>query len=449
MFAGLRLADVSVAQQSSGSVLWIAGDDFIEKRSTIDGASLLNIPFTGEVHSVAVDGVNSKVWVFSGNNLLAYNFDGVLLSTTPAPIPSPDPGDDHESDDDYDDDDDDFITDDVEIGVNSNSDSLWVAMGYNLYCISTAGQFGDGVALDGDVESVSVNKSASIAWVATEENISAYSSACALIASIDVTDDDIESIYYDNDSSLLWVASENSVRAYSSSDTLSFELAIVDAEDITSAGVGVWLSVDNKIVRLSNSGATLLNIDLGAEVEAIAGDSDSSVWVALTNTIVHVGADGTILATINTTTEIEDLIISGTSTRAPPTISITAPPDGSFLNMSTPDLVINYQHTGAGIDTTSIAFTLNGNPLSVTCQALPATATCSPVNALPEGVNNISVTVADNDGLVSDPATASFSIDTVAPVITLTTPVDGDANQYAERYYRRWYQRAGWAYPGG
>ncbi len=345
LFAGFKLAGVGLAQQSAGSLLWSSGEDYIEKRSTSDGALLLTIPLTGELRSFAVDGANSRVWAFAGNNLLSYDFDGALISATTPPGHNNDDDDNDDGDDD--DDDDDGGIDDAAVAVNLASGGLWVALDDNIYCVSPNGLFGSPAGLGDDVESLSVNQSASVAWVATEEEVTAYSSACAPIVSIDL-DDDVEAIHYDNASSLLWIALDDEVRAYSSAATVAFTLGVDDVEAIGSTGDAVWLAADEELVKVSNGGVVLLSVDLDDDIEAIAGDSDGSVWVALDEGLVHVGPNGAILATIDTDDEIERLIISSYSPPVPPTISITAPADGGFLNVSSPVIMLSYQDSGAG-----------------------------------------------------------------------------------------------------
>ncbi len=109
----------------------------------------------------------------------------------------------------------------------------------------------------------------------------------------------------------------------------------------------------------------------------------------------------------------------------PPTISIDSPTEGEAVATAQPTISISYSDPASGIDESSLDVQINGASSQASCTTTPTTATCQPIANLPEGANSVAATVADKAGNVSTQATVNFTVDTVAPVITVTYPPDG------------------------
>ena len=67
----------------------------------------------------------------------------------------------------------------------------------------------------------------------------------------------------------------------------------------------------------------------------------------------------------------------------PPTVTITSPEDGDFINDNSPTIEITYSSEGS-IDTDSVEITLNNNPLDANCTANETDAQCVPNSAMPD-----------------------------------------------------------------
>jgi len=112
-----------------------------------------------------------------------------------------------------------------------------------------------------------------------------------------------------------------------------------------------------------------------------------------------------------------------------PTITVIYPTAGAFITSSKPTFKWNVEDSGSGIDTDSIKITINGTAITsgITKTAITGGYSCeyTPSAALPEGSNTVKFDVDDNDGNSATQASVTFKIDTVPPVLNVTSPVDG------------------------
>ena len=109
----------------------------------------------------------------------------------------------------------------------------------------------------------------------------------------------------------------------------------------------------------------------------------------------------------------------------PPTLAFTTPLANALLNTNYPALTLRYGDSGQGSDPDTLQLRVNDVSLAVSCTATAPELTCTPSTALPEGPVTLSATIEDFAGNLSTPATLALTIDTVAPVITVTTPTAG------------------------
>lgn len=116
-----------------------------------------------------------------------------------------------------------------------------------------------------------------------------------------------------------------------------------------------------------------------------------------------------------------------------PTVTITAPSNGAYIITSTPTLTFtlldnsNGQSSGySGIDTSTCVVKIDGNTISgtptFTATTGGYTGSLTLSSALSDGQHTLSITVQDHDGNTSDAGTSTFTVDTVAPTLTITNP---------------------------
>ena len=114
-----------------------------------------------------------------------------------------------------------------------------------------------------------------------------------------------------------------------------------------------------------------------------------------------------------------------------PVITITSPTNGARVTNNKQPVVftITDEQNGSGINLSTLAVTLNGSAVSgseVVTQAITNGYQCTytPASALSNGSNTVTVNVSDNDGNAATQKTVTFTVDTVAPSLNVTSPAD-------------------------
>lgn len=115
-----------------------------------------------------------------------------------------------------------------------------------------------------------------------------------------------------------------------------------------------------------------------------------------------------------------------------PTISIVTPSAGAYLASNTPSISIQVRDevNGSGIKISSLQIKIDGgaaiNNVSPGVTVTPATngydITYVPQSALSDGSHAVTVDIQDNDGNNATQATRSFTVDTVPPELSITSP---------------------------
>ncbi|HEX4605389.1 MAG TPA: Ig-like domain-containing protein, partial [Candidatus Angelobacter sp.] len=108
-----------------------------------------------------------------------------------------------------------------------------------------------------------------------------------------------------------------------------------------------------------------------------------------------------------------------------PAISVTTAAVNGFTNNNHPPITVSYSDAGSGIDTTKFLLLIDGVDHTAEFTVTATGATGSPAVALSDGAHVVTATISDLAGNPSAPATTAFSVNTVAPLITITQPVDG------------------------
>lgn len=114
-------------------------------------------------------------------------------------------------------------------------------------------------------------------------------------------------------------------------------------------------------------------------------------------------------------------IISQTT---PTVLTITQPQNNAFLNTNPPSFGLSYS-SPVTIDTNTLQLSENGTPLGASCDADDTSALCVLTAALTEGSHTVSADVSDTQSNPLPTAEITFTIDTIAPVVTITSPDEG------------------------
>lgn len=113
-----------------------------------------------------------------------------------------------------------------------------------------------------------------------------------------------------------------------------------------------------------------------------------------------------------------------------PVIAIVSPTSGSYSTNNKPVITWKVTDTDSGVNPSTIGITLDSGT-KVTGDAITKTAitggyqcTYTPTTALSDGSHTIKLDANDYDGNAAATSSTSFKVDTVPPVLTLSSPTD-------------------------
>jgi RHS repeat-associated protein len=408
----IRAQDPLPPNPDFASALWVARSEGINKVATHDASPLLQIPGLKNVRAITVDEQHGILWAYIQNTLWAYQFNGKPAFSIPL-TPHGDKGDSKE----------------VALSANPKNGSVWLGVKKSLYHFGPHGQWLNIHSLSEPVQALAWDPTTSCLWVGTQKTVTALDNTGRLCNVINLgKHPEVQDLAVDPDSGDLWVAMKKTLLRYDARGTLEFE---ADLEKMAYLSPdhhgGVWIATGKNLLRMDRSGLILVDIephDHSDKIVALVSDPvDSSVWVASKKRLSHIGSAGHPLQQLDFNEEIRDLALYVDV--FPPGIAFTAPEEGASLNINTPMLEIQYHDNGSGIDPETMRLQVNGVIWSVTCRSRATGASCTPNTGLPEGVVTLTATVEDFTGNTSEAAETRVTIDTIPPVITLTSPPNG------------------------
>lgn len=113
-----------------------------------------------------------------------------------------------------------------------------------------------------------------------------------------------------------------------------------------------------------------------------------------------------------------------------PTIAVTYPTDSATITSATPTITWTVTDDDSGIDEATIAIKIDSG--AYVTSGITTTATTKGFNcsykiptSLSNGVHSFSLKVSDHDGNAATEVVTSFTVDTVPPALTITSPADG------------------------
>lgn len=118
--------------------------------------------------------------------------------------------------------------------------------------------------------------------------------------------------------------------------------------------------------------------------------------------------------------------------KVPPVISILSPSSGAYVTNNKQPVVftITDEAGGSGVKLDSVAVKLDGVAVSageVTHSAISNgySFTYTPAQALGDGDHTVTVDATDNDGNAAAQKSTTFKVDTIPPVLNITSPTEG------------------------
>jgi RHS repeat-associated protein len=435
--------------------LWVVGRHGLMKMDVGDLGVLLEIPDAGDVRAVDIDERRGLVWAFSKNRLRGMTFGGEVLFIVPEDKEEQNNRrtdrrhGDHENDDEDDDEDDDDDSENHKqdgsklygnkpfgLQVNSNTGTVWLGLKRLLYQFDSEANRVRTLSLPDTGQAMALDELTSILWVATRGALLCYDETGTLIHFIELGRRvRVEDIDIDPDSGDIWVAGKNRLSRLDTTGQLIFETKTRKlTQVVTDRRGGAWLARGKTLARVGVFGELFFEVKpfgkKGKGILSLVVDPlDASVWVASKEEVGHVSATGEVLKIgkkkskgfKNKKGRVRDLALYVDV--MPPQIALAAPL-GVLTNNSRPVLMLSLTDIGEGVEPSTLGFEVNGEEWSFGCVVNDEKekATCVPIMALPEGAIELSATVQDLNGNLSDPVQASLVVDSISPEIMIVTP---------------------------
>jgi hypothetical protein len=460
---------VSGSADHEARALWVNADRSVFKISPVDGSPELELASLPDVQALAVDETDDHVWVYSHKHLWAYDSEGNVLVNEALPH--------------------DFHGDEPSgMVADGTAGNLWIGIHRKLYQFNLNGTLQAILDLDREIEGLTLDPTRSHLWIAERDQLVVLDKAGNTLFTVPVPRHP-DVLAYDANLDQVWVVSGRYVTRYETSGSQAFTVRIhADINDhIAPDGQGnLWAAGDSTLSYLNPSGSIAFTLTPFASDPDQDGDSNRihhivglvadplnhTAWVADGRYLEQYATDGTLKQTIDIQSFAGSNSCSDKNTShnaiqgyrhdnndgcgnnhgwwsdfwhgsrglhhvalyvdtIPPTVSITSPTDGLYTNKPQLPIVLTYSDVGSGVDPSSIKVTNDGVNIPVNCQpnADSSGATCTPASPLPDGQYDFDVTVADYAGNVSKPAPVYFTVDTIPPIITLTSPTSGYTNQ--------------------
>jgi len=116
-----------------------------------------------------------------------------------------------------------------------------------------------------------------------------------------------------------------------------------------------------------------------------------------------------------------------------PNLILTSPSVSAVITNPKPPIVFQLRDIDSGVNVTSLQLKIDGGVAigsgasGMTCTSVAGGYDCTyvPENSLSDGSHTITISIADNDGNVSNLLSSTFSIDTVPPALNVISPIQG------------------------
>lgn len=143
------------------------------------------------------------------------------------------------------------------------------------------------------------------------------------------------------------------------------------------------------------------------------------------------GTVTTVDATDTTLGSVLRLVVKETTK---PVIKLVQPSNGAYISNNQLPIIfeVTDETGGSGVNASTVALKLAGTTYKDGSTGMSKTAitdgyrfTFTPQSALSDGAKAIEITASDHDGNAAAKVTASYTVDTVPPTLTISSPQDG------------------------
>lgn len=190
-------------------------------------------------------------------------------------------------------------------------------------------------------------------------------------------------------------------------------------------------------VKINNAWTNLTYNESTGNYEATIGAPNITSYNVNSGHYYPVTVEATNMAgTVTTATDSHSVVGSAlrlkVKEKTAPVISITKPTASAYLSTNTPEITFNItdETNGSGVDISTLkiqidsgtAITNTSNGVTTTKITNGYTVKYIPQTALSDGSHTVTVNCSDHDGNTATQKSVTFTVDTVAPTLTVTAP---------------------------
>ncbi|MCW8899739.1 MAG: Ig-like domain-containing protein [Gammaproteobacteria bacterium] len=413
--------------------LWVAQKHNLQKLSSATGQSLLQIYIDGKIQAVAVNKKQGLVWLTTEQALSVYDLNGERQRSfsLSALLPVKDTSHKQRHQKKY---------KSLKIIVDESDNSLWLHDKKLLWHVTDQGKLLHRLSIKDKIENITLVPKDKHVWIASKKTIHVFDIDTGQLVRDhkNLLKSKITDLAFDQTLNEVWLADKKTIRRLTPEGEQTYLQDYHHPEIVQPDGKGnLWLATKISLYYIDVSGAILFQLNpFSGERHSkiknlVVEPANQSVWATSEHALVQVDKQGVIQKRIRLKKDIEDVAFY--SDLAAPVLDIVSPAQGDVINTAQPAITLNHSDNGIGTDNNTLKLQKDKVDLPANCQHTEQSSTCLPDVPLDEGLINLSATVKDYIGNTSDEATTSFTVDTIAPTITINSHWNGSyVNQSAQ-----------------
>jgi PKD repeat protein len=418
------------------TTVWVADHKNLKQLDPATNQYSRTLGLAHEAEALAIDPKDGALWALANKHLLKFSSTGqALLDIDVKRLVS-------------------GFSDPKRFVLDPYDGSLWVAGEHGLARLSASGQKLLEAATSDGIEALALDADQGL-WVLTKKELKRLSAQGGVTASLALRPhiNDPKHLALDGLGALAWIGSEKELLQFDLASLGKAPLSIplpgasgdpkpkIEALTIEPFAGTLWIASragsSDRLLSLDRSASYLTTTDLApyalGDIEAMAFEpSTESLWLGGKKALGRFTANGSFVAKLPADKEIEAIGV-GPFTLFP-TLSLLDPTDSGTTNNPRPTIRLGLGALCSGRPCTlvdaylrsfSLTADLNTTPIGALFGIANGEARYTPATRLPEGLNTLKATAKDLFGHASEPLSARFTVDTVAPQFLSITPADG------------------------
>jgi len=416
---------------SAQACVWFGGKDAISQVTA--GALSASLP-ARDAQAIAMNGQDCGLWVLGRTELRRHDVSGALVLTVPLQAI------DRRLD---------LAT---HLAVDPYDGSVWLAGDRILAHLSSTGTLLALPAFEGNVRGLAVALDQS-AWLLGNKQISRFSAVGTALPAIDlklVVASEAKRLAVDSIAGAVWTSTNKNLLQLKPAESGQVPVNLRTSNAIGAIALEpttgrLWVAEAGALHVYDSAGALALTVNLAGQgvgsAESVAFDpAGKALWLWTKDGVTRLSVDGVKEAFFPA--QYGSGLLAVPAFWVQPRISLVEPPQDAITNNARRLISIGYDAQCNGepcsfapsyLASYSLTAALNSQQVGPAFVFNPDTkqATFTPVADLPQGTNTLQAQAKDASGRLSNSITGQFTVDTVAPVVTVTSPQNGAVTNMA------------------